>query len=125
MRAKGSIYKQIVTGIGNSNQSIVERNHWVIKKFMKTVYFFAQKWFAIRENFEDAINYLTDLGDIDKQEHSHQSSSQTTYISKASVDEYLTCISDYLSDGLLSRWIIATDFSILADKLLMFLIGLS
>ena len=30
MRAKGSIYKQIVIGVGNSNQSIVERNRRVI-----------------------------------------------------------------------------------------------
>ena len=37
MRAKGSIYEQIVIGVGNSNQSIVERNRRVIKKFMKTV----------------------------------------------------------------------------------------
>ena len=87
MRAKGSIYKQIVTGVGNSNQRIVERNRRVIKKFMKTVYFFARKRFAIRENFEDVINYLTDLGDKDIQEHLHQSSSRATYVSKASADE--------------------------------------
>ena len=76
MHVKGSIYKQ----------SIVECNQRVIKKFMKTVYFFAWKQFAIRENFEDVINYLTDLGDIDIQEHLHQSSSWATYISKASAD---------------------------------------
>ena len=94
MHAKGSIYKQIVTGTGNSNQSIVECNWRAIKKFMKTVYFFARKQFAIRENFEDAINYFTNLGDIEIQEHLHQSSSQATYISKVSADEYLTSISD-------------------------------
>ena len=43
MLAKGGIYVQIVAGVGNSNQSIVERNRQVIKKFMKTVNFFAQK----------------------------------------------------------------------------------
>ena len=43
MHAKGSIYKQIVTGVGNSNQSIVECNQRVIKKFMKTVYFSGPK----------------------------------------------------------------------------------
>ena len=59
---------------------------------------------------------MTDLGDIDIQEHLHQSSSQATYISKASADEYLTCISDYLDDGLLSHLITAIDFSILADE---------
>ena len=41
------------------------------------------------------------LGDIDIQEDLHQSSSQATYISKTSLDEYLTCISDHLEDGLL------------------------
>ena len=79
---------------------------------MKIVYFFARKWFAIRENFEDVINHLTDLGDIDIQEHLHQSSSRATYVLKASADEYLTCISDYHDDGLLPRLITPTDFSI-------------
>ena len=116
MRAKGSIYKQIVSCVGNSNQSIVGRGRRVIKKFMKTVYFFARKQFAIRENFEDVINYLTDLGDIDIQEHLHQSSSRATYVSEASAVEYLTCISDYLNYGLLSRLITTTDFSISADE---------
>ena len=37
IRTKGGIYKQIVTGVGNSNQSKVESNRRVIKKFMKTV----------------------------------------------------------------------------------------
>ena len=35
MFVKGSIYKQIITGAGNSNQSDVEHNRRVIKKFMK------------------------------------------------------------------------------------------
>ena len=50
MFVKGSIYKQIITGAGNSNQSDVEHNRRVIKKFMKTVYsfFWPEKiWFAI------------------------------------------------------------------------------
>ena len=67
-------------------------------------------------DFEDVVNYLTDLGDIDIQEHLHQSSSRATYVSEASAVEYLTCISDYLDDGLLSRLITATDFSISADE---------
>ena len=59
---------------------------------------------------------MTDLDDIDIQEHLHQSSSRATYVSKASADEYLTCISDYLDDGLLSCLITATDFSILTHE---------
>ena len=35
MFVKGSIYKQIITGAGNSNQSDVEHNRRVIKKFIK------------------------------------------------------------------------------------------
>ena len=74
------------------------------------LFFFAQKRFAIRENFEDVVDYLTDLGDLDIQEHLHQSNSCVTYISKTSVDKYLTCISDRLVDGLLSCLITTTDF---------------
>ena len=49
MFVKGSIYKQIINGAGNSNQSDVEHNRRVIKKLMKTVYFFWPEkiWFAI------------------------------------------------------------------------------
>ena len=34
MLVKGSIYKQIITIAGNSNQNVVECNRRVIKKFM-------------------------------------------------------------------------------------------
>ena len=51
MFVKGSIYKQIITGAGNSNQSDVEHNRRVIKKFMKKKkknFFWPEKiWFAI------------------------------------------------------------------------------
>ena len=59
---------------------------------------------------------MTDLGDTDIQEHLHQSSSRAKYVSKASADENLTCISDYLDYWLLSHLAKATDFSILADE---------
>ena len=59
MLGKKSIYKQIITGAGNSNQNVVEHNRRV--KSYKKVYencffFFAQKKFAIRENFEDVVD---------------------------------------------------------------------
>ena len=62
------------------------------------------------------VDYLTSLGDIDIQEHLNQSSSQATYISKTSVGEYLTCISNHPEDGLLLSLITTKDFSISADK---------
>ena len=116
MNVKHSIYKQIITGAGNSYQNVVQRNRRVIKKFMNTVYSFAQIRFVIRENFENVVDFLMDLGDVDIQEHLHQSSCLVTYISKTTTNEYLTCISDHVEDGLLSRLIATADFSILADK---------
>ena len=64
MLVKRSIYKQIITKAGNSNQNVVERSRRVIKKFIKTVYFFSRKRFVIRQNFADVVDYLTDLGDV-------------------------------------------------------------
>ena len=84
---------------------------------MKTVYHFALKRFAIREIFEDVVDYLPNLGDVDIQEHLDQSSSHATYISKTAVDEYLTFSSDYLKDGLLSHLITTSDCSMLTDEI--------
>ena len=59
MVVKWSICKQIIIRAGNSSKNES------YKKFRRTVYFFAQKRFAIRENFEDVVDYLMDLGDVD------------------------------------------------------------
>ena len=63
------------------------------------------------------ISDMVIISDVDIRKHWQQSSCCTTYISKTSADEYLTCISDHLEDCLLSHLITRTDFSISADEI--------
>ena len=61
--SKGSIYQQIFQGEQYHSQNTKKRNRCVIKKFIQTTYFVAQKKWAVRENFSDVIDFLRNLGD--------------------------------------------------------------
>ena len=87
------------------------RNRRVIKKFLKTTYFVAKKNWAVRENFQEIVDYLRDLDDDDINTHLMDCTSRATYTSVATVDEFLKCISEYLENDLLTRIIAANDFS--------------
>ena len=68
----------------------------MIKKFLKTAYFLARKKWAVRENFQDVIEFIKVLGDEDLSAHLRESSTRATYVSTASTDEFITCLSDFL-----------------------------
>ena len=76
----------------------------------------ARKKWAVRENFEDVIEFLKDLGDQDINDHLRESSSRATYVSTTLTDEFLRCLSDHLEGDFLSRLISACDFSLMANK---------
>ena len=67
--------------------------------------FLARKKWAVRESFEEVIEFLNDLGDQDINDHLRESSSRATYVSTASIDQFLRCLSDHLEGGFLSRLI--------------------
>ena len=89
--SKRSIYKQIYQGAETENQKTKQRNRRIIKKFLKASYFLACKKWAVRENFEDVIEFLNVLGDQDINDHLRESSSRATYVSTTSTDEFLRC----------------------------------
>ena len=80
------------------------------------MYFSACKKWAVRENSEDVIEFLNDLGDQDINDHLRESSSRVTYVSTTSTDEFLRCLSDHLEGDFLSCLISAYDFSLMADE---------
>ena len=116
MLSKGNIYGQMVKGGLVQKQSTKARNRRVIKKLLKTTYFVVRKNWAVRENFEDIVEFIRDLGDNDISEHLRDSSSRATYTSVATVDEFLKCMSEHLDGELCTRIVAASDFSLLADE---------
>ena len=88
----------------------------MIKKFSKTAYFLARKKWAVRENFQDVTEFIKDLGDEDLSAHLRESSTCATYVSTASTDEFITCLSDFLEQGFINRLTAAREFSLLADE---------
>ena len=72
-----------------------ETDQW-LKNFLKTAYFLARKKWAVRENFQDVIEFIKVLGDEDLSAHLRESSTRATYVSTASTDEFITCLSDFL-----------------------------
>ena len=70
----------------------------------------------VRENLQDVIEFIKDLGDEDLSSHLPESSTCATYISTASPDEFITCLSDFLEEGFINRLPAAREFSLLADE---------
>lgn len=70
----------------------------------------------MRENFKDIVNFFSEIGDIEVQEHLQQCSRRATYISTTSVDQYLSVLNDFVQDKLLTSILTAKDFSVLADE---------
>ena len=99
----GSVYKQSLTGVKSQGQKRKRRNRAVIKKFLKTGYFLARRKWAVRENFQDVIEFIKDLRDEDLPAHLRESSTRATYVSTASTDEFITCLSDFLEEGFINK----------------------
>ena len=75
----------------------------MIKKFLKTAYFLARRKWAVRENFQDVIEFIKDLRDEDLPAHLRESSARATYVSTVSTDEFITCLSDFLEEGFINK----------------------
>ena len=50
-------------GDRQQSRNVKKRNRHIIKKFLTATCFLAQKKWAVRENFSDAVDFLRDLGD--------------------------------------------------------------
>ena len=88
----------------------------VIKKFPKTTSFIARKKWTLWDNFKDAVGFMHDLGGEKIDNHLRESSSRATYYLSASIYKFLKCLCDFLENGLLSQMVVASEFSLLANK---------
>ena len=116
MLAKGSVKAQITSGAENSAIEVRERNRRVIMKLIKTVYFMAQKKWAVKNNFKDVVEFVKDLGDANLEKHFRDMGKNATYLSTTSVDEFVCIISDFIEKKFLSNVLLSEDFALLTDE---------
>ena len=100
MLSKGNIIAQITSGAENAAIQLRERNRRVIIKLMKTVYFMSRKKWAVKHNFKDVIEFITDLGDDDLRKHFQDMGKNASYLSSTSVETFVRIISEYIEKSL-------------------------
>ena len=74
-----------------------------------------QKW-AVKNNFEDMINFLSNIGVEDIKLHIENAPHNAIYTSTKSVEQFLKAIGDYLNEKLVTDVLAAGEFSVLADE---------
>ena len=116
MLSKGNIKAQITTGGANAAIELKERNRCVIIKFIKTVYFMARKKWAVKNYFQNLIEFIKDLGDDDLRKHFANMGRNATYLSSATVDELIIIISDFIEERFMRDLIASGDFALLTDE---------
>ena len=62
MLSKEKVVRQLTKGMENKTEKDRRKNRTLIKKILKTVYFLAKQKWAVKNNFEDMINFLFDIG---------------------------------------------------------------
>ena len=116
MLSKGNVVRQINKGMENKTAKDRKRNRNLIKKFLKTIYFLARKKWAVKNNFEDILKFIADIGDEDIYHHLKNAPGNMTYTSTTSVEQFLKVIGDYLEEKLITDLLAAGDFTVLADE---------
>ena len=116
MLSKGNVIKQLTKGMENKTEKDRKRNRKTIKKFIKTIYFLAKRKWAVKYNYDELLNFLSDIGDEDITLHLQNAPSNATYISTSSAEQFLKVIGDYLNEKLITDILAACEFSVLADE---------
>ena len=62
MLFKGNVVRQLMKGMETKTEKDRRKNRILIKKFLKTVYFMAKQKWAVKNDLEDMINFLSDIG---------------------------------------------------------------
>ena len=62
MLSKGNVVRQLMKGMETKTEKDRRKNRILIKKFLKTVYFMAKQKWAVKNDLEDMINFLSDIG---------------------------------------------------------------
>ena len=78
--AKGDIILQINKEAESKTAKEIKNNQNVIKKFIKTIYFPAKKTWAVKNNFEEIIEYLANLGVDDIFQHINNPPKNSIYL---------------------------------------------
>ena len=113
---KGDIVRQISKGAESKTAKEIKNNRNLIKKFIKKIYFLAKKKWAVKNNFEETIEYLANLGVDQIFQHINNAPRNPTYISTFSAEQFLKAVGDFLSDQIITDLIAAGDFTILANE---------
>ena len=74
-----------------------------------------QKW-AVKNNFEDMINFLSSVGVEDIKLHIENAPQNGIYTSTTSAEQFLNAIGDYLNEQLVTDVLAAGEFFVLADE---------
>ena len=114
--AKGDIVRQISKGAESKKAKEITNNQNLIKKFIKTIYFLDKKKWTVKNNFEETIEHLANLGVDDIFQHINNAPKNSTYISTFSAEQFLKAVGDFLSNQIITDLIAAGDFTILADE---------
>ena len=114
--AKGDIVRQISKGAKSKTAKEIMNNRNLIKKFIKMIYFLAKKKWAVKNNFEETIEYFANLGVDDLFQHINNAPKNSTYISTFIAEQFLKAVGDFLSNQIITDLIAAGDFTILADE---------
>ena len=115
---KGGIGAQILAGSLKEKEKNTKRNHHIVKKLMKTVFFLIRKKWATRSNFESVIRFIAkELEEPDLQHHVKRNcSGNVTMMSPKTVNHFIKIISDKLDTSLLDTLKLCNYFSVLADE---------
>ena len=116
MLSKGNVVRQLTKGMENKTEKDRRKNKTLIKKFLKTAYFMAKQKWAVENNFEDMIDFLSDIGVEDIKLHIENAPQNTIYTSTTSAEQFLKAIGDYLNEQLATDVLAAGEFSVLADE---------
>ena len=116
MLSKGNVVRQLTKGMENKTKKGKRKNRTLIKKFLKTVYFMAKQKWAVKNNFEDMINFLSEIGVEDIKLHIENAPQNAIYTSITSAEQFLKAVGNYLNEQLVTDVLAAGEFSVLADE---------
>ena len=103
-------------GLENKTEKDRKRNRRMVKKLIKTTYFLARKKWAVKNNFQEVLRFVADVGDEDIALHLEHAPKNASYISTFTAEQILKVIGDYLNQRIVDDVVASGDFTILADE---------
>ena len=114
LKGKGTVRNQVIEGNARTLENKRLRNHRIIKKFIKSVYFMTKKHWAAHKNLTDFLSNEMEESDI--QYHLDSMAENATYVSPESADAFLDAINTHLKNKLSKELYLTTKFTLEADE---------